>query len=73
MIGVGIIPLVISLALLAVVFFAHFRISRRMGFGTGMSVVIGLTGFLGLPVILWWCMDWPIEAGAGPQDEEVFR
>ncbi|MEM8871921.1 MAG: hypothetical protein AAGB10_16895 [Pseudomonadota bacterium] len=58
---IALIPTITILLLVALLVYAHFRISRRMGFGIPASLLIAVSSLLGAAVILWWCMDWPNE------------
>ncbi|MEM7613952.1 MAG: hypothetical protein AAF245_02835 [Pseudomonadota bacterium] len=67
----SVIPSIVLILLFLVYLYAHYRISRRMGFGGGMSILIAVSAIFGLPIILWWCLDWPNERGPG--GPEIFE
>ncbi len=50
------------LAIAALSLFIHFRISRRMGFNQGHSILISAISLFGLAVFVWWISKWPNEA-----------
>lgn len=55
-------PGVLLLAFFALIFVAHYKVSRKIGFGTGASVLIAISGFFGLAVFIWWLSPWPKRA-----------
>ncbi|MEM6488384.1 MAG: hypothetical protein AAF677_08970 [Pseudomonadota bacterium] len=56
----GVIAVVVAIALVFLLaFYAPYRISRRMGFEGGASVAIAASAIFGLPILLWWVLDWP--------------
>ncbi|OUS08606.1 hypothetical protein A9Q96_03980 [Rhodobacterales bacterium 52_120_T64] len=53
---------VLVLAIAVFSLFVHFRISRRMGFSQGHSILISAISLFGLAVFVWWLSKWPNEA-----------
>ncbi|MEM9013386.1 MAG: hypothetical protein AAGE18_19370 [Pseudomonadota bacterium] len=69
----GFLTLLIVLVLLALAVYVPYRISRRMGFDTGASALIGASGLFGLPLLIWWVADWPNEGSGPDQTTDIFR
>ena len=55
---------IIALLLTGFVIFMNYKISRRMGFSQGHSIIIAAIGLFGLSIFVWWISKWPNESGA---------
>lgn len=60
---------IFALILTGFVIYMNYKISRRMGFSQGHSIIIAAIGLFGLSIFVWWVSKWPNEAdvvaGAG--------